>query len=310
MSRRCINVLLSVALLFGAGCQMSPAHRIQRAHEALYRKDPQRALKEYRLALDVLDQDRSPGANVLRAQALRGSADLYYLELKQIQEARRVYQELIRECPEAPETLEARINLADILRVYHHDVRGAIGELTAALARNPPQGAELTYEVAKLYFELGDYAQCGLEAEKLADKFQTSPYVDDALFLAAQALGMREGMHPEASKAYHALLERFPESELAPHALFELGKLKAEQGDNDAAITLWVAALKTHPDPTLVQQSIARVRRRITNTTPGGLGKEAAFAGDKKVASRPTSKRTSVEAAGGTAEEAARDNGD
>ena len=128
-----------------------------------------------------------PEALVLRARALKGAADVYWLEQRKVKEAVSVYKELIQQCPESPEALEARIILADLLRVHYRDLRGAIDQLTAALQRNPPQGAELQYQVAKLYFELGDYAQCELEARKLAERFATSAYVDDALFLQAQA---------------------------------------------------------------------------------------------------------------------------
>jgi tetratricopeptide (TPR) repeat protein len=205
--------------------------------------------------------------------------------------------------------LDARVMLAEILRVYFHDLRGAIASLDAALARNPPQSAELRYQVAKLYFELGDYQQAELEAEKLVQTYETSPYVDDALLLVAQALGMREGMHAEAVKAYQTLVERFPDSELAPHALFELGKLKAEGNENEEAIAIWVQALKRHPDPKVVQAAITRVRKRITDTTPTAYGQKAAFEKADRHAVKLNAK-TSVEAVGGTAEEAKRDYGD
>ena len=102
--------------------------------------------------------------------------------------------------------------------------------------------------MAKLYFELGDYQQSEVEGRKLVQTYETSPYVDDAMLLIAQSLGMRDGMHAEAAQAYQALVERFPDSEFAPHALFELGKLKAEANENEEAIAIWVQALKHHPD--------------------------------------------------------------
>src|SRR5258707_13163376 len=57
----------AVLLLFLAlnGCRKSADEYLQRAHEAAYRKDPQRALREYRLALDAvdrLDTAEAPGA--------------------------------------------------------------------------------------------------------------------------------------------------------------------------------------------------------------------------------------------------------
>ncbi len=295
-----------VALL--AGCTEKPADHLQRARDAIFEKNPDEALVEYRKAFDMLRRDESPQAQVLKARALKGAADVYWLEERKVKEAVSVYKELIQQCPESPEALEARIILAELLRVHYRDLRGAIDQLTAALQRNPPQGAELQYQVAKLYFELGDYAQCELEARKLVERFASSAYVDDALFLEAQAVHMMDGRRQEASRIYADLRARFPDSELAPHALVEMGKIRAEAGENEKAIELWVEALKTHPDPALVQDYITRARKRITNTTPEAVGQKAAAFDHKMGADHAP--RNSVEAVGGTAEEAASDRGD
>lgn len=301
--------MLACALLgalAGVGCTETPADHLQRARDAIFEKNPDEALVEYRKAFDMLRRDETPQSLVMRARALKGAADVYWLEQRKVKEAVSVYKELIQQCPESPEALEARIILSELLKVHYRDLRGAIDQLTQALQRNPPQGAELQYEVAKLYFELGDYAQCELEARKLGERFATSAYVDDALYLQAQAVHMMEGRRQEASKIYADLRARFPDSELAPHALVEMGKIRAEAGENEKAIELWVEALKTHPDPNLVQDYISRARKRIANTTPEAVGQKAA-AFDHKMGRPP---RTSMEALGGTAEEAAADRGD
>jgi tetratricopeptide (TPR) repeat protein len=310
------RLVLALALALAPGCRRDGAtDHMQLARDAIFEKRPDEALVEYRKALDTLRRDDSPEASVLKARALKGAADVYWLELRKVKEAVSVYKELIVQCPESPEALEARVVLAELLRVHFRDLRGAIDQLTAALARNPPQSAELHYQVAKLYFELQDYQQCVLESRKLAERFATSAFVDDALYLEAQALHMRAMQSPsgtpeqqrfrqEASRTYADLLARFPDSELAPHSVFEMGRLKAESGENEKAIEIWVQALKNHPDPATVQASIARVRRRIAATTPEEIGsRTTAF--DRN---RPA--RNSVEAVGGSAEEAARDHGD
>ncbi|MFL5350913.1 MAG: tetratricopeptide repeat protein [Hyalangium sp.] len=291
-----------------AGCTEKPADHLQRARDAIFEKNPDEALVEYRKAFDLLRRDDSPQAQVLKARALKGAADVYWLEERKVKEAVSVYKELIQQCPESPEALEARIILAELLRMHYRDLRGAIDQLTQALQRNPPQGAELQYQVAKIYFELGDYAQCELEARKLVERFASSAYVDDGLFLEAQAVHMMDGRRQEASRIYADLRARFPDSELAPHALVEMGKIRAEAGENEKAIELWVEALKTHPDPALVQDYITRARKRISNTTPEAVGQKAA-AFDHKMGAHHTP-RNSVEAMGGTAEEAASDRGD
>jgi tetratricopeptide (TPR) repeat protein len=309
--------MLVLALALAPGCSRDSAtDHLQRARDSIFEKRPDEALVEYRKALDTLRTDDSAQAAVLKARALKGAADVYWLELRKVKEATSVYKELIAQCPESPEALEARVVLADLLRVHFRDLRGAIDQLTAALARNPPQGAELHYQVAKLYFELQDYQQCSLEARKLTERFATSAFVDDAIFLQAQALHMQAlqfsfgtpeqiRYRQEASRTYADLIARFPDSELAPHAVFEMGKLKAEAGDNEKAIETFVQALKTHPDPGMVQDAIARARRRIAATTPDGVDRKSAF--DHNIRQNH---RNSLEAVGGSAEEASGEGGD
>lgn len=303
-----LHLALIVPLALLCACQLAPAERVQRARDALYDKDPKKALAEFRLALDGLEQKSTPEARVLKAVALKGVADTYFLELHDVRQAVTAYKEVIAQCPESKETLDARITLAGILADDYHDLRAAITELTAALARNPPQSAELHYDVAKLYFQLGDFRQCELETAQLVKTFETSAFVDDALFLEAQAVAMQEGRRRDAEALFEKLPLRFPESELSPHAYFELGKLYAEEDRDSEAIDAWVKALAHHPDPALVQAAISRVRRRITKNNVE-VGVKAAFAKPKPVA-KPAHKLTSVEAAGGTAEEAKHDFGD
>jgi tetratricopeptide (TPR) repeat protein len=302
---------LWLALGVLAGCQEPVQGHLRAAKDAVFEHKPEVALREYRQALDLLERDESPKAKVLTARALRGAADVYYLELRDFPRAVEVYRELIAACPEAKETLEARIHLAEILAAQFRDLRGAISALTSAIERNSPQSAELSYRVAKLYFELGDYQQAGLEAKKLEERYETSGYVDDALLLQAQALGM-EDRRAEQVRVLQDLVARFADSELVPHALYELGSVRAEQGEHDQAIALWVAALERHPDPPLVQRSITRLRRRIAHTTPRGVGDEGS-AFDRTLALPPPAvrkpARTSLEAAGASAAEAAAERG-
>lgn len=299
------RALLFALALLAAGCANDVNDHLARARNYVFEKKPEQALAQYRAALDIIERDESAAARVLQARALKGAADVYYLELRDFPRAVEVYRELIRVCPEAPETLQARVQLAAILRTHFRDLRGAISMMTSAIERNTPESAELTYEVAKLYFELGDYLQATVETQRVQTKFETSAFVDDALLLEAQALAMMEGRAPDALRALNRLVERFPDSDLMPFALFEIGKMKAEAGEREAAIDVWVRALEHHPDPAIVQNSISRVRRQIIERTPVKLGR-AVLAVERAAVVRH---KTSLEAAGGTAEEAAKERG-
>lgn len=176
MKRAWLVALVALGLALTAGCRRNEVQAsLEKAKDAIYAHHPNEALRWYHTALEGLEHDDSAEAQVYRARALRGAGDVYYLELRDSKRAVESYRELIQLCPEAPETLGARLHLADLLRREYHDLRGAIAALNDALARNPPQSAELAYQVASLYFELGDYQQCELEASSVARKYETSP---------------------------------------------------------------------------------------------------------------------------------------
>jgi tetratricopeptide (TPR) repeat protein len=306
---------LLVAALSLSACKRSdaPTH-LEAARAALFAQKPEVALSEYKLALDALERQQGPEVTLYRARALRGAADIYAFQLHEPKRAVEVYRELITTCPEAPETMEGRLHLAELLRHEFRDIRAAIAELTAALARNPPQSAELAYKVATLYFELRDYQQVTIEADVVIRKYEASAWVDDALYLKGQALSMMDGRKPEAQRSYTELVDRFPDSPLKPHALVELGRLKVDQGESERAIEYWVESLKTHPDPKVVQTAIARVRAHLRATTPDAVG-DPMKAFDWGVPGAAVSEggrplvlpKTSAEAVGASKEEAERE---
>src|SRR5262249_15547143 len=209
LSRAVLGGLLLILL---AGCHRTANEHLARARDLVYARQPQAALREYRQALDVVEKSEGPEATRLRAAALRGAADVYWLELRDVPQAVSVYREVMAQVPDAPETAEAHVILAGILETHYRDLRGAISELTAALGRNPPQAPDLRYHVAKLYFELGDYQQAEIEARAVTTQYPTSALADDAWLLIGQSLAMREGMRAEAVPAFTAVVEPFPTS--------------------------------------------------------------------------------------------------
>lgn len=292
--------ILLAALALCAGCRPTTHDHLQAARTALFERQPEEALVHYRRALEALRRDETPAAPVLKARALKGAADTYYLHQRKIAEAVSVYRQLIEECPESPEALLARVTLAAILESHYRDLRGAIAALTEAIARNPPESAELNYKVARLYFELQDYPQAEVEGLKLSQRYETSAFVDDALYLRAQAIAMIEGRKADAARAFQDFTERLSDSELAPHALFELGKVRVDLGEDERAIEAWVEALPRHPQPAVIQDAIARTRRRLANTRPSRVGdRVAAFDRAVQLPLPPKPPKTSLEAVGG-----------
>ncbi len=229
----------------------------------MYRGNARSALVEYERAAQIAGRDDSVQADRVRARALREAGDACNLELGEPARAAELYRELVQSQPSAPEALQARLHLVEILRVDLHDLPGAIAELAAAIARQPPQTAELRYELAKLYFQMGHYTQCALESDAVVQRYGTSSIAARAALLHAEALGMIEGRSSEAIQLLERLVDRFAGSELRPLALYQLGRMREEAGDLEDAIEHFVRALNTHPYPSVVQAAIARARKRL-----------------------------------------------
>ena len=203
-----------------------------------------------------------------RAALLLMLANTYALHLGEPRRAMQVYRQLISSDPETPEALEGRLRLAELLRYHTDDLRGAIAELTAARAQDASRAAELSYEIANIYFELENYEQCALETAQLMKTHTTGPWGAKILFLHAEALSMLKGRQADAKRTFATVVSRFPSSKLKSNALYELGRFAFEAGEMARAIQYWVEALEKHPTPAVIQTSIARARSRLHATTP------------------------------------------
>jgi tetratricopeptide (TPR) repeat protein len=235
------------------------------------------ALSSYEKALGALQPSERCD---MRARILKGAADAYYVHANNPSRAATLYAQLIRDCPDAALTQNARILLAEIQLEHFADLPGAIASLSKVKSQTHKQAEVLTLRIASLYFEGKNYPQAALESRALA--FSNSPIAQDALFLHAQALAMSKETSNEARRAFSELVQRFPDSPLAPRALFELGKLASVEGNEELAIHWWVLSLRNHPNPQLVQDAITAARERLFSKTPDGIGNpERAFDRDK-----------------------------
>ncbi len=256
------RALLLAPLLLSA-CLGDPAAHLDKARDLAFQRRPAEALAEYEEVLSLLAKKDPHKVRAQMVPALKGAGDLCYLEMRQLPRAVEFYRALANRYPEAPETLDARASLAEILRGTG-DRRGAVAELSA-LVQAFPQGAEVDryqYLAAKDYFELGDYDQAILESRVLLTRYPDSPYADDAQMLIGASLGM-QSQREKAIQAYEEVARRWPASDMAPRARYEQAKILEEMGQEEKAVDVLVEALKTHPDPKGVQMEIARLKKRL-----------------------------------------------
>jgi len=268
----CLLCLLGLSL--GAfSCKQRAEKELLQAESFWVEGDYRAALASYEKALGAL---RAEEDCALRARILKGAADAHYLHAHNPSRASTLYAQLIRECPQASLTQSARFFLAEIQLEHFADLPGAIATLSKVQSQTHEQAEVLALRIATLYFEGKNYPQAALESRALA--YSNSPIAQDALFLHGQALAMSKQSAQEARQAFLKLVQLFPESPLAPRALFELGKLASVDSDEELAIHWWVLALRNHPNPQIVQDAIAAARERLATKTPEGIGNpERAF---------------------------------
>ncbi len=266
--RRTLCLFFLAALAVTPGCNRTAEQHFRAAQDARYRGDPRAALLEYQLARQVAQGEHSPQAERIKTRALWEAGEACDAELRQPVQAAALYRELIGTHPDAPEALPARVKLAEILRRDLNDLPGAISQLAAAIALRPSAG--LHYELAKLYFAMGNYGPCAVECDAILQRYGSSSIAARAALLEAQALQMIDGRSSETIRLLEQLVAHVPSLELKALALHELGRMQGEAGDLESAIEQLVRALRTHPNPSIVQSAIASARRRLAQESGAG----------------------------------------
>lgn len=256
--------LVPCVLLALAACPRSAEGLLESADKQESGRHYDKALAGYRDALRRLGQDDSPAAREVRTRTLAHLADLCYLDMADTRCAAETYQRLLESYPDAPESYQARVHYAEMLRSRGGDLRGAIAQykaLVSAYADRPGADA-FQLQAAQGYFELADYAQARTEARALLDRYPNAPSAPQAGLLLASCFEM-EGRHPEAVAAYRELIERRPAGDVLSRAQLALAKLLEQGGHDEQALEMLLACLKDYPDPLLIQHEIARLQRKM-----------------------------------------------
>lgn len=274
MPRRRLLSLLALVLA-GTGCHRPG--RLDRAKELTYQRDFAGAVAAYHDALIDLGRDESPEARDARAAALRAVGDLYNLQLHDPVKAAQAYRDLAERYPERPETFDARVQLADILRDRFHDTRAALAQL-AALTQSFPNHLDADryqYRAAMDYFALRDYAQTETELKLLLARYPGTGYRVDAQMLLASCLSL-EGRKAQAVELYGEIAREHPGAD-AGRANLEIARIYEEANDWEKAENALARALPDHPEPAVVTLALSRVRRRVALKRPADLHDHAAI---------------------------------
>jgi tetratricopeptide (TPR) repeat protein len=292
--------LLPLAL---AACPRSAEGLLESADKQESGRHYGQALAGYRDALRRLGQDDSPAARQVRTRTLAHLADLCYLDMADTRCAAETYQRLLESYPDAPESYQARIHYAEMLRSRTGDLRGAIAQykaLVSAYADRPGADA-FQLQAAQGYFELADYAQARTEARALLDRFPGAPSAPQASLLLASCFEM-EGRHPEAVAAYQELIQRRPAGDVLARAQLALAKLLEQGGHDEQALAMLLDCLKGYPDPLLIQHEIARLQRKMAEARRLAVAPDAFDHALPKAPAAKRGRRATARGGGGDSE--------
>jgi outer membrane protein assembly factor BamD (BamD/ComL family) len=160
--RRISYLLLYLA--FVSGCTSSSRQLLDRA-EASWRKG--RHLEAIQTNQTLYE--REPRGRYA-ARALLNIGNIYYLNIRKLQQAIDAYDRLTHEFPGAAEALEAHRQLADIYANEIVDLNQAIAEYDRILeAKDLNDRAEILYQRADALFRKGDYFRALRELRSLEE---------------------------------------------------------------------------------------------------------------------------------------------
>jgi hypothetical protein len=211
-----------------------------------------------------MDRSSAPDAAAWRSKALFQAGRIDHLYLNQPRRAVSRLREAIKAHPEAPHAFEARQEIGDIFHDRLQDYRSAALEYERLVSEFPESEATpgFHYRIAQCYFLLGEHDQARSEARLLLSKHADSKFQAEARLLIANSYYV-EGKVAEAAQAHQELLAAAPEASIRARSQFELGLCFQDLGDLPAAERSFLAALKDHTRPDIVQQQLTVLRQRM-----------------------------------------------
>ena len=206
--------------------------------------------------------------------------DLLESDPTTIKDAASLVKSLVRDYPEAPESAQAQLKLADsllqakcseqaaseyriFLETYPSSALDAqvlegrgwalfqLGRYTEAssvflraseLATNAEARVECRYKQGDALLADGRFGEASHVYLKLAEDASNTVYGAKALYQSADCLE-RLGQHTEACVMYRRVAEAYPTRDVAPKALLRLASLQAGGGDYEAAVRTYTSIL-------------------------------------------------------------------
>ncbi len=169
---------------------------------------------------------------------------------------------LLEECrTEAPnETLAAELQLAKadaLLQAGRYKEAKEAYQIYLDVADDPAGLAKAYFGKGLALWKLERFSESAAAFDKAERKLTAQKEKEEALFKAADAW-FKAGKIDEAQKHYRTFVATYPESELLPHALYQLGLSQAEAGQAAAAASTFLTLETEHADSPFAEKAALR----------------------------------------------------
>ncbi|WP_321367793.1 tetratricopeptide repeat protein [uncultured Desulfuromusa sp.] len=195
------------------------------------------------------------------AESLFRIGNIWRFDHQDMQKALLNYLKLEHDYPHNPLVLPAREEAARIVKYTQRDYSRAIEFYQRLLDFNAGNPAQYYYEIADCYFYLENYSQARIELESLLEKYPQSDLAPDALYRKARIL-ILEGLTEEARRDWLDIIERYPGSKHRTQAEFDLAKILEEEGSLQEALQHY-QQLVGKLEPALLEEKIKHLEQRI-----------------------------------------------
>lgn len=218
--------------------------------------------------LNRLVYERDPRGKYA-GRALMNLGNIYYLNLRRLNEAIEAYQRLVAELPGRREAVQAREQLAGIYANEIGDLTQAIYEYEKILASDELENREeIQFRMADAYFKLNDFDRALRELRRLQEKGISGHLADQVNLKIGNVYQIRK-RHEDALVPFQTV-SNSPCLECRRRALLNLMETYEQLYDFDRAIEA-VRKLEPHDNAERIQREVARLADKKKRVDSGRI---------------------------------------
>jgi tetratricopeptide (TPR) repeat protein len=252
-SRLFALLLMLTSLPVASACRRDTEQGLERAREAWDSGDYRAAAEGYEGYLE-----RNPtGEKSLQARLQL--ANIYYLNLHRLDQARAHYEEFLKEDPANSEAHVARARLAEVLGELGRSY-DAIAEYENLNPRDSTERRRIRLRIADLYFDQKNYSQALTEYEKVIEGVSYDELSERAYMREASIYNAR-GQYQLSLGVYQKLASLSDSAEAQLRAIYGIADCYEELYQFDEAIKA-LRGVKDDSEHEHIAQRVARLEQQ------------------------------------------------